>query len=326
MHHMGYLSPDFDYDLFISYAHGDFDKAGSSPLKVWSQGFAAKLVEELRLSLEGEQLVAFLDENSRPGFGIDPTGRLPSSSGMHSRLGFLVVLMSPFYLQPRVRAADWFVAEAKRRQRGDGLLRRRIWPTKAEIGRQLRRGRETLPGFWLLTARKFAAAEGGPPFGWEIPEHDRRRFRGWLMSSKGSGTARGLQKRREERRREEETERKLAEPAARPYLTAGIRIASCGNSVDNLERAGTRCCRASPTPTQRRGPEGRKQRVGRWPFKASHARCCCVPSLAATDMDLANVGMRTGAMHAKAVVGRCPALPSTSPALPIPTIASVGSR
>ncbi|MGZ8980478.1 MAG: hypothetical protein ACXW2D_06975, partial [Burkholderiaceae bacterium] len=70
---MGFLSPDFDYDLFISYAHGDFDKAGSSPLKVWSQGFAAKLVEELRLSLEGEQLVAFLDENSRPGFGIDPT-------------------------------------------------------------------------------------------------------------------------------------------------------------------------------------------------------------------------------------------------------------
>jgi hypothetical protein len=34
MHNMGYLSPDFDYDLFISYAHGDFDKAGSSPLKV----------------------------------------------------------------------------------------------------------------------------------------------------------------------------------------------------------------------------------------------------------------------------------------------------
>lgn len=30
--HMGYLSPDIDYDLFISYAHGDFDRT-SAPLR-----------------------------------------------------------------------------------------------------------------------------------------------------------------------------------------------------------------------------------------------------------------------------------------------------
>jgi hypothetical protein len=94
---MGYLSPDFDYDLFISYAHGDFDTAGSSLLKTWSQVFATKLVEELRLSLEGEQLVTFLDESSRPGFSIDPT-RPPTEQlqqAIHGS-GLLVVLMSPF--------------------------------------------------------------------------------------------------------------------------------------------------------------------------------------------------------------------------------------
>src|SRR5512132_3467028 len=116
---MGYLSPDFDYDLFISYAHGDFDQTGSSPLKSWSQIFAARLVEELRLSLEGAPLVTFLDESERPGFGIDPTRSLTEQlqKAIHNS-GLLVILMSPFYLKSDwcTREAHWFVAETNRRQ------------------------------------------------------------------------------------------------------------------------------------------------------------------------------------------------------------------
>lgn len=135
---MAYLSPDFDYDLFISYAQGDFDQVGDSPLKTWSQIFAAKLVEELRLSCEGKPLVVFLDEDKRPGYGIDPTRHLTEQLQQAVQAsGLLVVLMSPFYLRSDwcKREANWFVAEAERRQRGNGLLFvARIWPTKRLTG------------------------------------------------------------------------------------------------------------------------------------------------------------------------------------------------
>jgi hypothetical protein len=69
--------------------------------------------------------------------------------------------MSPFYLKSGwcKREANWFVAEAKRRQRGEGLLFVvRIWPTQARDWPSEFKGEddEMLPGFWLFD-RKLAA-------------------------------------------------------------------------------------------------------------------------------------------------------------------------
>lgn len=309
MHHMGYLSPDFDYDLFISYAHGDFDKAGSSPLKVWSQGFAAKLVEELRLSLEGEQLVAFLDENSRPGFGIDPTRPLTDQlqQAIHGS-ALLVVLMSPFYLKSEwcKREANWFVAEAKRRQRGDGLLFViRIWPTQAGDWPPEFKGEddEMLPGFWLFD-RKLAAERPKRvrPFGWEYPsEHDHTgAFRAALADIAEVVAVRleALRKQCEERRRAEAAHRKLAEASGQTlYLYARDTYRHLWErAYDSLEQAGFQVLPSEPDPDPEVvGPEKEAkaagERVGL--LKVSDALVLLRPQPGRYfDMDLVNVGMR----------------------------------
>jgi len=50
---MTYLTPYFDYDVFVSYSHGDPLKKGDSPLKRWTQTLIEKLAAEIT-SLEPE--------------------------------------------------------------------------------------------------------------------------------------------------------------------------------------------------------------------------------------------------------------------------------
>jgi hypothetical protein len=43
---MAYLSPHFDYDVFVSYSHGDPRGAGESPLKTWSHALIEALIAD----------------------------------------------------------------------------------------------------------------------------------------------------------------------------------------------------------------------------------------------------------------------------------------
>jgi hypothetical protein len=306
---MGYLSPDFDYDLFISYAHADLSQTGVSPLKTWSQVFAAKLVEELRLSLESANLACFLDENRRPGLGIDPTRSLtPQLEIAIRRSGLLVLLMSPFYLKSEwcKREVDGFVAEAQRRQRGDGLLFVvRIWPTEAKYWPPPLKGEddETLPGFWFYDRD---LAKERPrlvrPFGWEDPrQHDRAgAFREALADIVDRMAVRleELHQKLEKRQVEAEALEKLAETGGQTlYLySRNTHRDHWQRAYDELERAGFTVFPSEPDPDPEvAGPE-REAEAAR--ERIDMLRSCDALVLLRSrpgrsfDMDLAKIGMR----------------------------------
>lgn len=98
---MSYVGGSFEYDLFVSYSHGDFDGDGQSLLKQWSQAFAKQLEEELKLSTElCHGLSIFLDEHQRPSRGVDPL--LPLTTQLKDAIAssaMMAVLVSPHYLR-----------------------------------------------------------------------------------------------------------------------------------------------------------------------------------------------------------------------------------
>lgn len=305
---MGYLSPDFDYDIFISYAHADFNQAGASPLKSWSQVFAAKLVEELRLSLVAD-LACFLDEHQQPGFGIDPTQSLtPQLETAIRKSGLLVLLMSPFFLKSEwcKREIEGFVDEAKRRQRGNGLLFVvRIWPTQPENWPPHLKGEdnEMLPGFWFYD-RKLAKErlKSVRPFGWEDPrQHDQSgAFRKALadiverVAVRSRSCVGGLRSAGAKRRCRRSLPRRKARTL---YLYARDTHRDLWqHAYDELERAGFTVFPSEPDPDPVRvGPEqeakAARERVGI--LKSCDALVLLRPEPGRVfDMDLANIGMR----------------------------------
>jgi hypothetical protein len=44
---MPYLAPQFDYDVFMSYAHGQFPGVADPPLKPWSQALIDRLKADI---------------------------------------------------------------------------------------------------------------------------------------------------------------------------------------------------------------------------------------------------------------------------------------
>lgn len=263
---MAYLSPDFKFDLFISYAHGDFDQAGDSLLKTWSQIFAAEFAKELRLSFEGKPLVVFLDEDKRPAFGIDPTRHLTEQLRQKIQgSGLLVVLMSPFYLKSDwcKREVNWFVAEAKRRLRGDGLLFVvRIWPTKAEDWPPELKDEngDQLPGFRFFNHEMAGERQrGARPFGWPDPIHHDHggAFRRALndLVERAARSLDELRERYEERRREAAAQRKLAEPSGQILYLYGRNSHRhlWERAYDELDQAGFAVQPSEPDPDPEQG-------------------------------------------------------------------------
>ncbi len=131
---MAYVGAPFEYDLFISYSHGD-DGKGNGILQPWSAAFAAALENELRADRRIRQaLKVFLDSNERPGEGVDPMAGLTPQLEKHiGGSAVLVVLMSPDYL-----ASQWCAREREwwcRRQAELGMPTDEriavvhIWPT-----------------------------------------------------------------------------------------------------------------------------------------------------------------------------------------------------
>src|SRR5690606_2166177 len=88
---MAYVGPPFAHDIFVSYSHGD-DGSGQSFLQPWSAAFARELERELRADRRfRQQLKIFLDENQRPGQGIDPMA--PLSDQLRKEIGAAAILL-----------------------------------------------------------------------------------------------------------------------------------------------------------------------------------------------------------------------------------------
>jgi hypothetical protein len=131
---VAHVGPPFKNDLFISYSHGD-DGSGNAHLQPWSAAFAKALEDELRADRRFRKtLRVFLDQDQRPGLGVDPMA--PLTEDLQAQItgsAFLVVLMSDDYLESQWCTDErnwWFEHQlelglAAQRQ----VVVVKIWPT-----------------------------------------------------------------------------------------------------------------------------------------------------------------------------------------------------
>ncbi|AGA33396.1 TIR protein [Thioalkalivibrio nitratireducens DSM 14787] len=167
---MSYVGPPFSHDIFVSYSHGD-DGNGQSYLQPWSVAFAAELERELKVDRRyREPLRIFLDQQHRPGHGVDPLAPLTDQLRREIEASaLLLVLMSPDYL-----ASPWCEDEREwwcKRQTATGLpIEGRVvivqilpteetWPDVFSDQRGHR-----LKGFRFHTSGKIPAR----PLGWSV--------------------------------------------------------------------------------------------------------------------------------------------------------------
>ena len=132
---MTYLAPEFLHDVFVSYARGDADSSGESPLKIWSKAFSRELELELRIMPGLQNSSVFLDDSDRSGHSLnsnDPLTQQLRSAATGS--AFLLLLMSPHYLASpwcKDERAWWLRMAAANAlpEIGSRLFVARIWPT-----------------------------------------------------------------------------------------------------------------------------------------------------------------------------------------------------
>jgi hypothetical protein len=213
---MAYVGPSFVHDLFVSYSHGD-DGRGRPFLRPWSVAFANELENELRADRKfRKELRLFLDEDHRPGHGIDPMAPLTEQLRKEiSASAVLVVLMSDDYLTSAwcTEERDWWCT----RQTELGLPTEeriavvRIWPTNEPWPAALTDSR----GHPLVGFRFYNPEDAAPrPLGWlDMPGPFGSATRkalidivGWLSTKLAD-----LKARLEERYRAEAEAAKLAQ-------------------------------------------------------------------------------------------------------------------
>jgi hypothetical protein len=188
---MAHLSAEFRHDVFVSYAHGDADGTGDSPLMIWSRAFARELERELRTVPELRNAVVFLDSSKRPEHGLasnDPLTQQLRNAATGS--AFLLLLLSPQYLcSDWCRdERNWWLQETAVQafpEIGSRIFVARIWPTgDSQWPREIcdERGNQPL-GVWFherpgneLTSR---------PLGWIDPTGDSGEFRSALVDLTG---------------------------------------------------------------------------------------------------------------------------------------------
>jgi hypothetical protein len=180
---MAYLAPDFRHDLFVSYASGDVDGAGVSPLKTWSLSFTRELEAELRTMPGFESVAVFIDESNRRAGALDRTEPLTRQlREAASGAAILLLLMSPHYLN-----SDWCRDERNWWLHGSGsevfldvgsrILFGRIWPTQhANWPSQLcdERGH---PPLGIYFYQRPGDERTSRPYGWPNPTHAGGDFR-----------------------------------------------------------------------------------------------------------------------------------------------------
>lgn len=176
-----FLGDPFRHDLFATYSHGDFDGSGASNLKKWSQAFVRELEGELRQDPKFRDLKIFLDQDHRPGQGLDPMD--PLSEKLREEIGLasiLIVLMSPHYLLSEWcgRELDWWVqSQEQHKPTAEGRVAVvRIWPTEDKWPEALTDSQGVqLPGF------KFHDKTRPQPFEWPDPSDAKGPFRDVLL-------------------------------------------------------------------------------------------------------------------------------------------------
>jgi hypothetical protein len=171
---MAYIGGPFDYDVFVSYSHGDVDATGESKIKQWSQAFARELESEYRAHPKfGHDFRIFLDQHHRPLQGIDPL--YPLTEQLQSdiaRSAILTVLMSPHYLDSKWCQDErewWHSKQAELGLVTEGRIAVvRIWPTEKDWPKELTDSRgEQLVGFCFYD--KSEAELRPQPYEWPEP-------------------------------------------------------------------------------------------------------------------------------------------------------------
>jgi len=129
---MSYVGSPFTQDLFVTYSHGT-GVDGKAHLREWSVAFAKELESELRFERPyRDNLRLFIDNDLRPGQGVDPMA--PLTEQLRGQIGdsaLLVVLMSPDYIASQWcrQERDWW----QQRQTELGIS----WDTRIAVVRAM---------------------------------------------------------------------------------------------------------------------------------------------------------------------------------------------
>jgi hypothetical protein len=157
---MAYLSPHFDFDVFVSYSHGDPRGTRDAPLRGWTRALVSRLESQiLSLDTEFDDLKIWIDAE------IDPTAHLTDE--LRSKVGssgILMIVMSKRYLASSWCRDElgWFGAQIRDRSADQGrVFVLRIQPTDSNAWPEFLRDERGhgLPGFEFFD-------HDGIPFGW----------------------------------------------------------------------------------------------------------------------------------------------------------------
>jgi len=157
-----YLAPYYDYDVFVSYSHGDPRRDGKSPLKDWTRALVRDRLERQILALlpEFDPLHIFMDDE------IDPTAQLTGDlRGKVTASGVLLIVLSERYL-----GSSWCHDELE-------WFRKQIRDRASDPGRVfVIRAQKTEPSAWPDCLRDergnpmigfaFYDPQTGIPWGW----------------------------------------------------------------------------------------------------------------------------------------------------------------
>lgn len=188
---MAYVGLPFLHDVFVSYSHGD-DGSGQSYLQPWSLAFARELEREMRSDRRFRQdLRVFLDDDHRPGQGIDPMAALTDQ--LRDDIGasaILLVLMSPDYLASKWCADErdwWCVHQAVLGLPADERIAVvRIWPTGAEPWPAALTDARGHPLVGFPFSEPVEGSDSHRPLGWfEVPGPFSMAFRKALIAIVG---------------------------------------------------------------------------------------------------------------------------------------------
>jgi len=229
---VAYLAPHFEYDVFVSYSHGDPNNAGASPLKRWTNDFIRELKAEVQsVDTEFDDLHLWFDEQ------IDPTAALTQELRDSVKgSGILMIIMSPRYLASSwcKDELEWFRERVRNRSNEQGrvFVIRALPTNESDWPDFLRdeRGNSHI-GFRfhdLITKR---------PYGWRGTNENNEEYAQQLWTLQTA-----LTKRLRELRARQESRVKAQSAASLPptggtrrvYLHAGIDQTPARNDIQRL--------------------------------------------------------------------------------------------
>jgi TIR domain len=118
---MPYLAPHFDYDVFMSYAHGQVQGYPDAPLRDWSQRFIDQLRADFGALRNDFDALEFWDDRK-----VDPTAAMTVAiKDAVERSGILLIMMSPKYLASQwciSKELDWFKTQFQSRRQSPGRV------------------------------------------------------------------------------------------------------------------------------------------------------------------------------------------------------------